>query len=132
MSEPTHKLDDLIREALSSDEAEALDAFDDPSALEMLTEVFRGRNRLFAALGVVVNLVLFVVCVGAAVAFANAQDLRAMAFYGGTSALCFGAVLAIKVWYWLEMMRLALTREIKRVELQLAQMDRRMRGQEGR
>ena len=132
MSEPTHKLDELIREALAEDEAGALEGFEDPSALEMLTEVFRGRNRLFAALGVVINLVLFVIGVGAAVAFANAQDLRAMMLYGGTSALCLGGVLAIKVWYWLEMMRLALTREIKRVELQIAQMDRRMRGQEGR
>jgi hypothetical protein len=94
MKEPTHELDDLIREALADDEADASDRFD-PSALEMLTEVFRGRNRLFAALGVVINLVLFVIGVGAALAFANAQDLRAMALYGGTSALCFGAVLAI-------------------------------------
>jgi hypothetical protein len=132
MSEPTHKLDDLIREALAEDEAHALDAFEDPSAVEMLTEVFRGRNRLFAVLGVVINLVLFVIGVGAALAFANAQDLRAMGLYGGTAALCFGTVLAIKVWYWLEMMRLALTREMKRVELQVAHLDRRMRGQEGR
>ena len=130
MSEPTHDLDALIREALAQDEAP--DRFEDPSALEMLTEVFRGRHRSFAALGVVINVVLFVIGVGAAFAFAGAQDLRAMALYGGTSALCFGLVLAIKVWYWLEMMRLALTREIKRVELQLAQMDRRIRSQEGR
>jgi hypothetical protein len=48
-----------------------------------------------------------------------------MVLYGGVSALCFGVVMAVKVWYWLEMTRLALTREIKRVELQVLQMGRR-------
>jgi hypothetical protein len=132
MTKPTHELDDLIREALADDRAQRLEEFEDLSAFAMLTEVFRGRNRLLAALGVVVNLVLFVIGVGAAVAFANEEDLVAMARYGATSALCFGGVLAIKIWYWLEMTRLALIREIKRVELRIAQMDRRTRGQEGR
>jgi hypothetical protein len=131
MSKPTHDLDDLIREALAEEGSESAEAFD-PSALEMLTDVFRGRNRVFAAVGVVVNIVIFVIGVGAAIAFADAQDLRLMALYGGTAALCFGAVMAIKVWYWLEMMRLALTREMKLVELRIAQMDRRLRGSERR
>ena len=61
MSKPIHDLDNLIREALAEDEAQALEGFEDPSAIEMLTEVFRGRNRSFAALGVVVNIVLFVI-----------------------------------------------------------------------
>ncbi len=131
MAKPTRSLDDLIREALAAEDAEALEGFEDQSAVELLSEVFRGRHRRFAALGVVVNLVLFVIGVGAAVAFANAQELRTMVLCAGTSALSFGVLLAVKIWYWLEMTRLALTREIKRVELQIAQMSRRTRGPEG-
>ena len=131
MAKPTRSLDDLIRDALAAEDAEALEGLEDQSAFELLTEVFRGRHRLFAALGVVVNIVLFVIGVGAAVAFANAQDVRTMLLYAGTSALSFGVVLAVKIWYWLEMTRLALTREVKRVELQVVQLSRRMHDPEG-
>ena len=127
MAKPTSSLDVLIREALAAEDAEALEGLEDQSVYGLLAEVFRGRHRLFAALGMVVTLVFFVIGVGAAVSFANAQDARTMILYAGTSALSFGVVLAIKIWYWLEMTRLALTRELKRIELQIMGLARRMR-----
>jgi hypothetical protein len=132
MAKPTRHLDDLIREALAGEDTDALEGLEDQSAFELLTEVFRGRHRWFAAVGVVVNLALFVMGVGAATAFVNAQDLRSMMLYAGTSALSFGLVLAVKIWYWLEMNRLALTREVKRLELQVVQMSRRIQAPEDR
>jgi uncharacterized membrane protein YciS (DUF1049 family) len=45
--------------------------------------------------------------------------------------LCFGAVTAIKIWYWLKMNRLAITREVKRLELQVAQIARKLAGSQG-
>jgi len=131
MARPTRELDDLIRQALAAEETEGLDGMEDLSAVELLTEVFRGRHRRLAALGMVATTMFFVVGASAAVAFANAQELRTMLLYAGTSALSFGAVFAAKVWYWLEMNRLALTREIKRVELRVAELTRRMHRQQG-
>jgi hypothetical protein len=130
MTKPTRSLDDLIRDALAAEDAEALEGLEDQSAFELLIEVFRGRHRLFAALGVVVNISLFATGVGAAVAFVNAQDVRTMLLYAGATALSFAVVLAVKVWYWLEMTRLAVTRELKRVELQIVQLNRRTRDRE--
>ena len=40
--------------------------------------------------------------------------------------LCFGAVTAINIWYWLEMNRLAITREVKRLELQVVQIAQKL------
>jgi hypothetical protein len=128
MAKPTRSLDDLIRGALAAEDRQALEGLEDQSSLELLTEVFRGRHRLVATLGVMATLVLLVIGVSAAVAFANAEDLRTMMLYAGTSAVCFGGLLAIKIWYWLEMMRLAVTRELKRVELQVAHLGRRTGG----
>ena len=45
--------------------------------------------------------------------------------------LCFGAVSGIKIWYWLEMNRLAITREVKRLELQMAQIARKLARSQG-
>jgi hypothetical protein len=132
MSKSNHDLDDLIREVLADEESEAFAGLEDQSAFELAAEVLRGRHRLFGMLAVVVSLVLFVIGVGAAIAFANAQDVRTMMLHAGTSALCFGGILAIKLWYWLEMNRLALTREVKRLELQIAELSRRTRDGERR
>ena len=131
MSKQTRTFDDLLAEALAGDEGASPNGPDDQSAREVLVEVFRGRNRLFAALGVVVNLVFFVIGISAAVAFTNAQDIRTMLLYGGSSALSFAVVLTVKIWYWLEMNRLSLIREIKRVELQVVRMSLHPRDSEG-
>ena len=126
MSKPTRDLDDLIREALAEDDAQALEGMGDQSPTELLTEMFRGRHRLYAIGGVVVNLVFVLIGVAAAMAFAQAQDTRTMLLYAGAAALSFAIVIAIKVWYWLEMNRLAITREVKRVELQVVQLARKI------
>ena len=88
---------------------------------ELLTETFRGRHRRLAIGGAIVNLVLFSAGCVSGVRFIRADDQRTMLLWGAAMLLCFGAVTAIKIWYWLEMNRLALTREVKRVELQVVQ-----------
>lgn len=128
MARPTRDIDDLIRRALEDDEVEALEGLDEQSSAELLTEAFRGRNRLYAAGGIVANLVFFVMGVFAAVRFAQADEVQVMLLWGGTAALCFAVVIAIKIWYWLEMARLAVTREVKRLELQVVQLGRRLDG----
>ncbi len=131
MSKPTRDLDDLIREALAAEDVEALEGLEDRSAIEMLTEVFRGRHRLYAIGGVVINLVFVLIGVSAALAFARAQDTQTMLLYAGAAALSFAIVIAVKIWYWLEMTRLALTREVKRVELQVVQLARKISSMRG-
>lgn len=126
MSKPTRDLDDLIREALAAEDAEVLEGLEDRSAVELLTEVFRGRHRLYAIGGVVINLVFVLIGVAAALAFARAQETQTMLLYAGAAALSFAIVIAVKIWYWLEMTRLALTREVKRVELQVVQLARKI------
>lgn len=126
MSKPTRDLDELIREAMALDDAEAFEGLGDQSLTELLTETFRGRHRRYAIGGVAVNLIFMLIGVAAAVAFAQADEVRTMLLYGGAAALSFIVVVTIKIWYWLEMTRLALSREVKRVELQIAQLARKL------
>lgn len=112
--------DDLIREVLEEADEDLLDRREDRSAAALLTEAFRGRNRRLAIAGAVVNLVLFVAAVFSGIRFLGAGDAREAAVWGIAMLLWCGLLLSIKVWYWLEMNRLALAREIKRVELRVA------------
>ena len=52
---------------------------------------------------------------GAGKSTTQREEVRVMLLWGGTAALCFGLVIAIKIWYWLEMSRLAVTRKVKRL-----------------
>ncbi len=120
MTEPTRELDRLIQEALGKDDVELLDHFGEQSTAELLSETFRGRRRLVAIGGVAANVLFFGAAILSVLRFLQASDQRSMLIWGGAAALCLGTVTAIKVWYWLEMARLALARDIKRVELQVA------------
>lgn len=112
--------DDFIRRTLDEADAGSPDHDDARSAARLLAEVFRGRNRRLALGGATVNLVLFVLALFSGLRFLGADDARGTAFWGTAMLLAFGLLIAVKIWYWLEMNRLALAREIKRVELRVA------------
>lgn len=126
MTEPTRELDRLIRDALREDDADLLGQFEEQSTVELLTESFRGRRRLAAIGGVAANVLLFVAAILSAVRFLEASDQRTMLIWAGAVAFCAMAVTAIKVWYWIEMARLALARDMRRVELQVALLSQRL------
>ena len=131
MTKSTKEIDRLIREALSDADAELLDQFGDQSLPELLTETFHGRHRLFVVGGMVVTLAFFGAGIFGAVQFVRAIELREMMLWGAATAFCFGAVTASKIWYWLEMTRHALVRDVKRLELQIVQLAQRLSDREG-
>jgi hypothetical protein len=127
MTRTAHDIDDVIRTVLGQADAELADRFREQSSTELLAEAFRSRNRRLAIGGAVATLVLFLAGIFCGVRFLQATDQRAMLLWGGGLLLCFGAVTALKIWYWLEMNRLALTRDIKRVELRVTQLAQALR-----
>jgi hypothetical protein len=126
MTEPTKELDRLIRDALREDDAELLEQFEEQSTVELLTESFRGRRRLTAIGGVAANLLLLGTAFVAAGRFLEASDQRTMLIWAGAVAFCVLAVTAIKIWWWIEMARLGLARDMRRVELQVARLSQRL------
>ena len=126
MSQSADRLDELIREALGEADQRLLDQFSGQSMPELLTDVFRGRRRRAAIVGIFANLAFFVAGIVGGVRFVQADDLRAMMLWGAMTILCFGLVISIKIWYWLEMNRLSITREVKRVELHVVQLAQKL------
>lgn len=124
MPRPNDDTDRLIREALEQEDARAFRDIEDPSMTSLLVATFEGTRGRFAVLGAVLNVLFFVGGVTGVVQLFRADDALSVARWGAVALLCFGMVVAVKIWYWLEMVRLALTREIKRVELRIAQIGR--------
>lgn len=132
MSTSDNDSDRIIRKALAQDEAETFGAAHDPSMASLLTETFRGRNRLLAVAGVAVNTILVVIAVYTLTRFGATHDVREMLLWGGAALLSIALILAVKIWYWLEMVRLALTRDLKRLELRVSQLAEKLQEPGGR
>lgn len=123
------ELDKKIAEALRTEDAELFaDMDEEPGVIEMLVETFRGKRRWLNLLGAVWTLIFLGLGVAAAVAFFRADATRELVLWASTCILCVSAVAMLKVWYWMEMQRIAVVREIKRVELQIARLASRLPG----
>jgi len=129
MPRPTKEIDVLIREALGSADAEVHDQFGELSLFQLMFETFRGRNQLFVIGGFAAVMVFFVLGLLSAIRFLHAPDLHQMILWGAATAFCIGIVTTIKIWYWLEMARHSIVREIKRLQLQVVWLARK--GSEG-
>jgi len=116
------EVDSLIREALRAEDVAEFDRLAEPGLPEMVIEVFRGRMRLYGALFLLMITVFFATSIYCGVQFLRADDLEVMARWGAGFFLSVVAVIGGKLWYWMQLERIALIREVKRVELLVAQL----------
>ncbi len=113
-----NNLDDQIRKALNPSDAEMLGDPDDGLRVDQLViSTFRSRHWIMTVPIVVVSLVVFALSIWCLVRFFDATEVQhmigwAMGVITGTFMIGF-----MKVWFWMEMQRIAITREVKRVEL---------------
>lgn len=122
------ELDDKIREALRKEDAEVFDDFGgEPSMLTLVMDTFRGRHRWLVVLTVFWSLVFMVLSIVSAVKFFNTEDPRDMMMWALGFIFCMSAVSMMKLWFWMELSKNAIMREIKRVELQIARLAGRIK-----
>ncbi|MCZ6652048.1 MAG: hypothetical protein O7D91_03360 [Planctomycetota bacterium] len=123
-----NELDKKIQEALRTEDAELFkDYAEEPSVFEMLMETCRGRHRWLNILGAFWTLVFLVLGIVAAVKFFSAEGTRDIVMWAAACIVCVSAVSMLKIWYFLEMNKNAVTREIKRLELQIARLAARIK-----
>ena len=113
------EVDQTIREALLAENDEWLNDLD-PAMHETIIELFRGKNWWLAAYGFFITLLLLVVAVFSAWNFFQAESTRELVGWATGFLFCATSIGMIKIWYFIEMGKNSVTREIKRFELQLA------------
>jgi hypothetical protein len=122
MNKTNKELDSLIHEALSQEDAEFFDRLGEPSILDMGGETFFGRQRQLVWFAVAFGIGLMALSVYCLIQFLNVTDVRQMLLWGAGAGASLAALTALKIWYWMELQRIALGHQIKRIELQLAQL----------
>lgn len=126
----THKvdLDALIREAVKAEDVAEFDRLGEPTLPEMVVDLFRGRLRAYVLLFLLMMMACTVLAVYCGYRFLVTTDIAEMLRWGGGFFVGLFVALNAKNWHWMQMERLAMTREIKRVELLVAQLAAELRG----
>jgi hypothetical protein len=121
-------VDQAIRQSLSAEDADLLERLGADQALHrQVLATFEGQLRWFNAAGWLAGLVLFGVACAMVWRFMHAQDVRDMLLWGAASALAFAGIALIKVWFWMELQKHAIVREVKRLEVQVASLAAQLR-----
>ena len=124
------EIDRKIREALQTQDAELFDEIGgEPAVHEMVIDSFRGRLRWLVVLAAVWGAVILALALLCAVQFFRVDTVREMLAWATGCVLCVVYVMAMKVWYWMELNKNAVTREVKRLELEIARLAARLPGQ---
>ncbi len=126
MNQEDNNLDRMIREAMNEEEAAFYDALDEPSVPQMVTEVFKGRMRWINRGAVLIGIIYMVLGVWSALKIIEVEDTKQLVWWTATFFFSLGSIFAMKIWYWMELNRHALTREVKRLEMQIVSLRRHL------
>lgn len=105
----------------------ALRSAGDEGMIQQVAATFHGRMRRWVLITWIASLFWAGVAVWAAIAFFRTQDTRDWIMYACIFLFAGMATTMLKMWNLMEMNRNTHTREIKRVELQLARLAERIR-----
>ncbi|MBL4864737.1 MAG: hypothetical protein JKY63_07645 [Rhodobiaceae bacterium] len=116
-------LDEKIRKALSRDDAAMIGHPNDGLRLDhQVIAVFKGGNLFMNAIAMIFTFVFFGLAIYCVVRFFHTDITKELLTWGFGFSTCALAVSMLKMWFWMEMQRIAVTREVKRVELLTARL----------
>ena len=114
-------IDELIKQALTEEESEHLEKLSkEQNVFEELLSSFQGSRKWLSVYVTVVIFVFFGISIYSLVQFLSVESTREMLLWGAAMGGSLLIVTMLKVWYWMQMDRNAIIRELKRLELQIA------------
>jgi len=124
MTKKTEKIDELIKETLSKEEAAFYDELEEQNLIGKIGEVYRGKLGWLAAIMNVVHLLMFMAFVYCIVQFFNTDNTNELIKWASAGFLSMIAMGMLKLFVWMQMDKNDILRELKRLELQLATLSR--------
>lgn len=120
MKNDMEKIDELIKQALSKEEAAFYDDLDEQNLLQKMGSVHRGKNGWLAVIMNMVHLVIFGFFIYSVVRFFNAHETNELIKWASAGFICFATMGMIKLFMWMQMDKNDILRELKRLELQVS------------
>jgi len=121
-------IDRAIRDALSKEDAEFLARFEDRSPIGEAMGTFSGRWGVMNIFAALITFALFGGFVYCAAQMLAAVELREVVAWSVGAILAMLGVAMLKMYFWMEMNKNVVLREVKRLELQIARVAARDAG----
>jgi hypothetical protein len=119
-------VDDRIRQALRAEDDELLKDLNEPGVLAQTLTTMRVAPRWTIAFVFVWTLAFMVAAVWFAVKFFSAEEIQHMIAWATGFIGAMLMVMALKIWFWMQMDKYVMLREVKRLELQVARLVERL------
>ena len=119
-------IDQLIKETLTQEEAKFYDSLEEQNVLGMIGGLYKGKNVWLTVVMHIINIIAFgfmIYCLIQTFDVENTNDLM-LWIAGFFFCLIVGSML--KIFAWMQIHKNALTREIKRLELQISSLSGKM------
>ena len=124
MTKKTEKIDELIKETLSKEEAAFYDELEEQNLIGKIGEVYRGKLGWLAIIMNVVMVLMFMAFIYCIVQFFNTDNTNELIKWASAGFLSMIAMGMLKLFVWMQMDKNDILRELKRLELQLATLSR--------
>ncbi|MFP4846297.1 DUF6768 family protein [Winogradskyella sp. PE311] len=119
-------IDQLIKDTLTEEEAKFYDALEEQSVFAMIAGLYKGKNLWFILIMHVINIVAFAFMIYCLIQTFDAVETNDLLLWIAGFFFCFITMCMIKIYAWMQIHRNALTREIKRLELQVSSLSTKL------
>lgn len=118
-------LDEKITKVLNQ-ESQAVDhlMLEEPGVFGMLRASFKGGMRFWFVLVYIFGFLAFLTFIWAGYQFWYATETNEAIFWGVVLVVVLQVQTSLKMWSFMEMNRISVMREVKRIEIQLAKMNK--------
>lgn len=114
------KIDELIHQALSKEEAQYYDQLEEQNLQGMLGGLFKGKNSWMNIYVIVFQLIIFGVTIWTFTEFLGAEEMNLKLEWMFYTIIGWIATAMLKQWSWNQLDKNQLKRELKRLEFQIS------------
>lgn len=120
MSKNIEKIDEIIKDALTKEEAKFYDELEEQNLIQMLGGVFKGKLGWLVVIMNVVTVIVFGLFIYCAIQFFNTDDTNELIKWAVGGTFCMIVIGMLKVFVWMQMDKNSIIREMKRLEFQVS------------
>lgn len=116
------EFDQTIRKALSEEDRAFLAKLDKETPIDEVLSTFKGRWAYLNVFAAIITFASFGFFVYAVMQMMGAEGVRETVLWATGALISALFVAMLKMWFWMEMHRNQMLRELKRLELQVARL----------
>lgn len=121
------EIDQLIRKALSEEEEKFYEQLDEQNLPQMVGGLFQGKNKWITVLSFIAMPLLFAGALYCIFQFSQSNEVKEMMIWCAGGFFLLIAVGFMKLYHFMQMDKNAIIREIKRMELQVAVLNKKIK-----